>query len=151
LTGAELQTERLRLVPLTAAHEEAYAAVVGARAARAVVSASDRHWREDGLGCWALCDDAGFAGAVELRPTATASELEIGWALAADRRGRGLAAEAVRAAVADTWDRTGARSLVAYVEPTNEPSLRLAERLGFRHRANGFHLGEPAEILALHR
>ena len=78
MTGAELQTERLRLVPLTAAHEEAYAAVVGARAARAVVSASDRHWREDGLGCWALCDDAGFAGAVELRPTATASELEIG-------------------------------------------------------------------------
>jgi ribosomal protein S18 acetylase RimI-like enzyme len=146
---APLVGERLRLAPLTVVDEEAYAAVVGRPAALAVVASSDRHWREDGFGCWAILDEGGFAGAVELRPTTTEGELEIGWALAPDRRGRGLAAEAVRAAVTDARTRTGAHSFVAYVEPGNDSSLRLAGRLGFRRRGSGVHLGEPAEILEL--
>jgi RimJ/RimL family protein N-acetyltransferase len=146
---APLVTERLRLAPLTAVDEVAYASVVGPGAALAVVASSERHWRERGFGCWAIVDEDGFAGAVELRPTTTEGELELGWALAPDRRGRGLAAEAVRAAVADARTRVRAHSFVAYVEPGNEPSLRLAQRLGFVRRSSGVHLGEPAEILEL--
>jgi RimJ/RimL family protein N-acetyltransferase len=148
---APLVTERVRLVPLTAIDEPSYAAVVGPGAALAVVASSDRHWRERGFGCWAVVDERGFAGAIELRPTTTRDELEIGWALAPDRRGRGLAGEAARAAIADAWVRAGARSLVAYVDPGNERSSRLAERLGFRRRGSGVHLGEAAEILELQR
>ena len=146
---APLLTERLRLAPLTAVDEAAYAAVVGPAAALAVVPASDRHWRERGLGSWVVLDDRGLAGAVEVRPTPVDGELELGWALAPDRRGRGLATEAIRAVVADATARVGAGSFVAYVEPDNDPSLRLAERLGFRRRGSGVHLGEPAEILEL--
>jgi RimJ/RimL family protein N-acetyltransferase len=52
-------------------------------------------------------------------------------------RGRGLATEAMRAAIADAWERTGADHLVAYIRPENAASLRVAAKLGFRFRENG--------------
>lgn len=64
-------------------------------------------------------------------------EVEAGWEIVEELRGRGLATEAMRAAIADAWERTGADHLAAYIRPENVASLRVAEKLGFRFRENG--------------
>jgi RimJ/RimL family protein N-acetyltransferase len=70
--------------------------------------------------------DAGFHG-----PPTEDGEVEIGYALVPAARGTGLAAEATALLV--EWARTqpGVRSVTARVEPSNGPSRRLLERLGF--------------------
>jgi RimJ/RimL family protein N-acetyltransferase len=59
------------------------------------------------------------------------SRAEIGYSLAADWHGRGLAQEAVRAVLAFLLDDVGLERIEADVDPRNEPSCRLLERLGF--------------------
>ena len=56
---------------------------------------------------------------------------EAGWILRHDQVGRGVAFEALTAAL-DWFERThGARRIVAMIAPENEPSQQLAARLGF--------------------
>lgn len=57
--------------------------------------------------------------------------LEIGYRLAPAYQGRGLGTAAVRLLVAALLVEPGVRSLYADVLPSNEPSGRLLERLGF--------------------
>lgn len=56
---------------------------------------------------------------------------EAGWILRADRVGRGLAHEAMTAAL--TWFERehGRQRIVCMISPGNAPSIRLAEKLGF--------------------
>jgi RimJ/RimL family protein N-acetyltransferase len=57
---------------------------------------------------------------------------EAGWIVAAEHVGRGLGAEAMRA-VLEWFDREhGARRIVCMISLGNEPSMRLAGKLGFR-------------------
>jgi len=78
--------------------------------------------------------------------------VEVGWEIVEELRGRGLATEAMRAAIADAWDRSGADHLVAYIRPENEPSLRIAEKLGFRFREDGLTRSrEPMLVFELRR
>ncbi len=58
-------------------------------------------------------------------------EARISWELVPAARGLGLAAEAVRRILAFGRSRMGPLRVVAEIHPGNEPSLRLAERLGF--------------------
>jgi RimJ/RimL family protein N-acetyltransferase len=153
---APLVTERLRLVPLTAVDEEAYARVEPC--ARTEIDQSEQHWRRHGFGPWAVHDGAGFAGVVEVHfahagvEGLSTDEVEVGWALAADRRGSGLATEAARAAIEDAWVRSGVAHLTAYIRPENEASLRVAERVGFRRRGPGrARNGDPVSIFELRR
>jgi RimJ/RimL family protein N-acetyltransferase len=79
-------------------------------------------------------------------------EVEAGWEIVEELRGRGLATEAMRAAIADAWDRTGADHLVAYIHSENTASLRVAEKLGFRFRNNGLtKSGDPVLVFDLRR
>ena len=56
---------------------------------------------------------------------------EAGWIVAADHVGQGLGSEAMRA-VLDWFDREhGQRRIVCMIATQNEPSLKLAARLGF--------------------
>ncbi len=56
---------------------------------------------------------------------------EVGWILAHDHVGRGLAGEAMRA-VLEWFDAThGQRRITCLIEAGNQPSLALAARLGF--------------------
>lgn len=56
---------------------------------------------------------------------------EAGWILAADRVGKGIAHEAMAAALAWFDEAYGSREVVCMIEPGNEPSIALADRLGF--------------------
>src|SRR6478752_6094695 len=72
------------------------------------------HWRRHGFGDWQLFHGDTFAGLAEIHyawPGVTGistDEVEAGWEIVEALRGRGLATEAMRAAIADAWERTGA-------------------------------------------
>ena len=78
--------------------------------------------RSDGL----AVGDAGFHG-----PPGADGEVEVGYALVPSARGAGLATEAVE--LLATWARRqpGVKRVVARVDPGNDPSHRVLERLGF--------------------
>ena len=69
------------------------------------------------------------------------------------RRNEGIATEAMEAAIDDLWARTDARTITAYIaEGENEPSRRVAEKLGFNVRSPGVgRSGEPMTVYVLHR
>jgi RimJ/RimL family protein N-acetyltransferase len=78
--------------------------------------------RSDGL----AVGDAGFHG-----PPGKDGEVEIGYALVPAARGTGLAAEATGLLVEWARVQPGVRGVTARVDPSNGPSRRLLERLGF--------------------
>ena len=57
---------------------------------------------------------------------------EVGYALSRAAQGRGLASEAVRCALTHVFDTLGMERIEADVDPRNDRSVRLLERLGFR-------------------
>jgi RimJ/RimL family protein N-acetyltransferase len=157
-----LRTARLILTPLTSLDEGAHAQASArpADAARDVRSA-ERQWRDHGFGPWAIRDaeDGGFLGVAELRFAGEGiegiapGEAEAGWWVTESRRNQGIATEAMRAAVADLWDRAGVGSLTAYIEEgENEASRRVAAKLGFTVRGEGRgRAGEPMTVYELRR
>ena len=156
-----LRTARLRLVPLTALHEAEHARASGdaADALRDTRSA-DAHWREHGFGPWAIRDggDDSFLGGAELHFAGpgidgiATDEVEAGWWVTAERRNQGIATEAMRAAIADFWSRTGIDRIAAYISGENDPSRRVAAKLGFAVRGAGRgRSGEPMTVYELRR
>ncbi len=99
------------------------------------------HGRQAGLepplGLWAIVpidDEHGRPiGTVLLMPLADADgptdEVEIGWHLHPDKQGRGYATEAAQA-VLDRAARAGIGEVLALADLDNEPSQRVALRLG---------------------
>lgn len=81
------------------------------------------------LGVWSREDDA-LLGVVGVHPSA-GCEIEVGYWFAAAARGRGIAAEAVEAVIAALADIAPARRIVAECLPSNRPSWKLLERVGF--------------------
>jgi len=61
----------------------------------------------------------------------TLPELEIGYFVDVDHEGRGLATEAVGAALVYAFEHLGAQRVRLYCDETNARSWRLAERCGF--------------------
>lgn len=141
-----LRTARLLLEPMALGHLAEHIAASGREedAIRDTRSA-DAHWREHGFGPWTIRDarDGAFLGGAEIHFAGegidgiAADELEAGWWVAEPRRGEGIATEAMRAAIDDLWLRVGAERLAAYISGDNEPSRRVAAKLGFTVRGTG--------------
>lgn len=125
-----------------------------------VARAMADHWRAHGFGWRVLLDRApgpslGFAmlnrlgeGTANLDP----DEVEIGWWLAPHAWGRGLASEAAEAVCAEAFERVGAPSVIARIQPGNERSRRVAERLGMtRELETTGRFGEPLTVYRLER
>ena len=137
-----LETERLVLRPLGREDTAAYAELFEdtAELDRAV-----EHWAEHGFGHWAILDRGSgrLIGAIEVHYAGEGiggiapDEVEIGWTVAEDRRGEGIATEAARAAIDHAFATLDPPHLVAYIRPENEVSQRLAVRLGMCHDADG--------------
>jgi RimJ/RimL family protein N-acetyltransferase len=92
------------------------------------------HWTLRGYGLWALerKADGGFVGRVGLWRPEGWPGLELGWSLARSCWGQGYATEAGQAAMDFAWDGLGARELISLIHPDNQPSRRVAERLGMQ-------------------
>ncbi|HEY2324877.1 MAG TPA: GNAT family N-acetyltransferase [Thermoanaerobaculia bacterium] len=80
-------------------------------------------------------------GVLGIQPLGTTGDLEIGWWLARDRWGRGYATEGGRAAMEHVL--TTRPRVLAIIDPGNEASKRVVERLGMRYegRVTGAQLG----------
>jgi RimJ/RimL family protein N-acetyltransferase len=157
-----LRTARLILIPLSSLDEADHAQASGsANDALRDTRAADLQWRQHGFGSWAIRDrgDNGFLGAAELRFAGDGidgiapDEVEAGWWVTESRRNQGIATEAMRAAIADVWNRAGVDSLSAYIaDAETDPSRRLAANLGFTVRGRGRgRFAEPMTVYELRR
>jgi RimJ/RimL family protein N-acetyltransferase len=171
LVAPIVETERLILRPHRADDLDAYAALwadpatvrfIGGRSltrseAWIRILRQIGHWQVLGFGFWALEDKAtgalaGEAGFHDLKrdivPRLDGS-LEAGWALVPGMHGRGLGTEIVRALLAYADEKHPDARLTCMIEPANRPSMRLAERHGFREFARTVHAG--AEVALFER
>jgi ribosomal-protein-alanine N-acetyltransferase len=84
-----------------------------------------------------------LVGVAGVQPLGTTGNLEIGWWLARDVWGRGYATEAGAAAMSHVLETLGHKRVVAIVDPGNEPSKRVVNRLGMHYeaRVTGEQLG----------
>ena len=151
----ERETERLVLRQRRERDFEPYAAYyadeelaryVGGKSSRADawrrMAALIGHWALRGFGYWAVEEKAtkNFVGCVGLWRPEGWPELELGYWLTPDMQGKGYATEAALESRVFAYGEVGAQTLVSYVHPDNEPSKRVAERLGA-------HFEEVIELL----
>jgi RimJ/RimL family protein N-acetyltransferase len=112
------------------------------------------HWSALGQGNWSIRmrDGGAYVGSVGVLdyrrgcvPPLDAPEL--GWGVAPAFQGQGLAREALEAAL-DWCDRVlKASRTVCMIDPPNAPSLKLAERTGYRPYAEGIYQDKAVIVL----
>jgi RimJ/RimL family protein N-acetyltransferase len=112
------------------------------------------HWEALGHGNWTIRETAtgayvGSVGVLDYRrrldPPFDAPEL--GWGVAPRFQGKGLAFEALSAALAWCDDTLNAGRTVCMISPDNAPSHALAARAGYRPYAETAYKGEPVVLL----
>ena len=115
------------------------------------------HWAVNGYGYWVLEDrtsgkligEAGFAEFHRaLRPSLNGMP-EIGWILASQVHGKGLATEAVNAIHA--WGDANFESArtCCIISPENQASIRVAEKTGYHEVAHTIYRDHP--VIVFHR
>ncbi len=96
-----------------------------------------QHWEDHGFGFWIFHDTANgeFAGRGGLRRLEIEGtrEVEVAYAVVADRWGQGFATEMAEAAVEAAFRRLKLASLVAFTLPSNKASSRVMEKVGFSY------------------
>jgi RimJ/RimL family protein N-acetyltransferase len=110
------------------------------------------HWADDGHGLWAVerTADRRFIGFVGLTPpnfeAAFTPCVEIGWRLAPEAWGQGLATEAARAVLRFGFERLGLAEILSWTVPANLRSRAVMARIGMaRDEADDFdHPNVPA-------
>lgn len=153
-------SERLVAEPLTPAHadelavlhaDERVMARMGGRTAtpgqsRAWLERNLRHGKEPGCGIFVFRDRATGEfvgrGAIRRIEIGGREEVEVGYAVAAERWGGGLATEMAAGLVAHAAA-SGIDDVVAYTEPANAASRRVMEKAGFAYERDVVHHGRP--------
>ncbi|HUK51877.1 MAG TPA: GNAT family N-acetyltransferase [Candidatus Binatia bacterium] len=115
-----------------------------------------RHAAERGFCLWKLLlrehamagEVAGLCG---LQPLPGTDEIEIGWWLARELWGQGLATEAARAALQFAWQTAGLTRIVAIARPENRASRHVMEKLGMRYERDTVHKGIPVVLYSVER
>jgi ribosomal-protein-alanine N-acetyltransferase len=157
----QLTTERLHLRPFTLAdHRAIHAVYADAEVMRYVGHGAHRTMAETasalrtygdvltrrGFSFLAVCEREGgeIVGDGGLHPLAGAGpDVELGFTLARDAWGRGYATELGRALVDHAFDDLGLPRVVAQVEPANDGSRRVLEKLGMEERGTRTAYGRP--------
>jgi RimJ/RimL family protein N-acetyltransferase len=112
------------------------------------------HWALLGFGYWVAEDKAtgnyvGEIGFGELKRDMQPSLRgvpEIGWVLASNAHGRGYATEGVRAVVAWGDAHFRAARTACIIDPENLPSIRVAEKCGYREFQRTNYKGRPTIV-----
>lgn len=156
MTIPVLETERLRLRAWREEDLSAFAEFCAKEAtARFVGGTGNRqnawrrmamflgHWTLRGYGNWAIEEKASgrWVGYSGLWSPEGWPEPELMWGLAAGSQGRGYATEAARHAREFAYCELGWTTLTSYIDVRNEPSQRVAQRLGAA-RERDIELGE---------
>ena len=165
----EVETERLLLRAFAPGDFEAFAGMradaevmryiglpVGPQTreqARAWQEKNDRRWRDNGFGMWGVGERAtgelaGWCGLSRLDDT---QEVEVGYGLARRAWGRGLATESARASLRYGFESVGLARIVAVVNPANDASRRVVEKLGLRYAKDAHHYGADLNYFEIDR
>jgi [ribosomal protein S5]-alanine N-acetyltransferase len=146
---SRMRTERLDGEPLGPAHADRLAGLIGdprvgetlggvRSPAEAAENAAGHaaHWRSHGFGYWLWTERATgepvARGGLHTAEVEGEPVVEIGWAVAAEHWGRGIATE-LGAASIDAAGRLGIPEVVAFTLPANVGSRRVMEKLGMRY------------------
>jgi RimJ/RimL family protein N-acetyltransferase len=110
-------------------------------------------WNAQGYGPFAAIDrrNGKFRGRINLQRRADTDEIEIGWIFERGSWGQGLATEAVRAVLAWCFQVLDISCIVACIEPSNERSHRVADRLGMTLLRSGTSDGGVEQVFAIPR
>jgi RimJ/RimL family protein N-acetyltransferase len=68
---------------------------------------------------------------------------EMGWILAPEAQGKGYAREACDAMLDWFEEQHGRQDIWALISPGNDPSMKLARKLGFIRQPDGIYRGKP--------
>lgn len=119
------------------------------------MSAAVGSWTLRGFGGWAVVrrSDDRLIGTIglfnawrDLEPQ-FGDQPEAGWIFAKEVHGQGIAGEAARAALGWADGNLEPTPIWAIIAPGNEPSFRLAERLGFERHCETLYNDEPTAVL----
>jgi RimJ/RimL family protein N-acetyltransferase len=171
----ELPTTRLRLRRWRAADAEPFAAMnadpqvmeyfpkrLTREESDSLIARIEQRFERSGFGLWAVevVDTSTFAGFIGLAVPHFEAHftpcIEIGWRLAAEFWGRGLATEGARAVLAFGFKSLGLNQIVSFTTAANMRSRRVMEKLGMTHDADDdfdhpLLTGHPLERHVLYR
>ena len=96
-------------------------------------------WPLLGFGYWAVRDrvtgkyigDLGFADFHRVVEPSVKGIPEAGWVIAPEHQGKGYATEAMQGALAWLKSQNKHQKSICFIEPSNEASLRVAQKLGY--------------------
>jgi len=138
MTAVPVTVEHLDDLCALWADERVTATLGGPRSAdnvELIVSFYEQEWRDRGYGEWAWSDrvTGAFIGRAGLRVVRVddVEEVEVGYALVAERWGEGLATEATHELVRVAFEVVGLPDVVAFTTPTNLASQRVMRKSGF--------------------
>ncbi len=168
MNDAVIETPRLRLRRMSLADVPALLEVFGDHEAmrhypaafdearmRAWVEWNERSHEERGHGLWALVLRAtgeviGDCGLVSQQVEGV-QEIEAGYHVRRDLWGQGLATEAARGCIEYGFTTMGFARLVSLIHPQNQPSRRVAEKIGMTLRREVEWKNKPACLYAIER
>ena len=119
------------------------------------IGASAGMWQLNGFGTWAverkvdgkLVGNVGLLTAWRNMEPQFGEEPEMGWIMAAETHGQGMASEACQAVMDWAEANLPPTPLWAIIAPANEPSLKLAQRLGFERVTEVLYHDDPTLVL----
>lgn len=111
-------------------------------------------WALKGYGYWLVEEKAsgeliGNAGVAEFKRNLTPSIVgkpEFGWMIASKAQGKGYATEAAEASLAWVDGKFPGAVMTCIIDPENAPSIRVAEKCGFREAVRTEYNGRPTII-----
>ena len=112
-------------------------------------------WDLNGFGTWAverkedakLVGNAGIFTAWRAMEPEFGEDPEMGWIFAAETHGKGMAFEACRAVLDWTEANLSPTPLWAIIAPANEPSMKLAAKLGFEKFSEAVYHNDTTVVL----
>ena len=103
------------------------------------------------LWMWRELRSGELVAQVGLQPTDVEGErmIEVGWSVAPERWGEGIASEAAQASVAWGFERAGLAEVVSFAMVDNVASLRVMEKLGMTYERDFPRAGVPHSLYRL--
>jgi [ribosomal protein S5]-alanine N-acetyltransferase len=113
------------------------------------------HFEQYGYGLWCWREkatgDLVARGGIEHAHVGGRDEVEVAWAVVADRWGEGFATELGAASIRAAFDEHGIDELVSFTLRHNLASRRVMEKLGFTYERDVMHAGDPHVLYRLTR
>ena len=111
------------------------------------------HWELRGYGLWAVEERASGAmiGRVGCWNPEGWPGFELGWMLRRTYWGHGFATEAARVALDYAFEELNQLHVISVIQPANQASIRVAERLGERYEGTSEVVGVKVFIYGIHR